>query len=144
MASTSWKASAFLSLLASVQAQLSPDPNHFTSPEVFPSPNATGSGGWEEAHAQAQEFLSQLTIEEKAYIATGVNGPWTGNIAPIPRLGFNGICMQDGPAGNKADFASVFPAGITTAATWDRKFFFERGAAMAKEFKGKGAHVALA
>lgn len=67
-----------------------------------------------------------------------------GNIAPIPRLGFNGLCLHDGPlAIREAVFASVFPAGITTAASWDRGLMHLRGIYMGEEFRGKGSHVAL-
>lgn len=71
-------------------------------------------------------------------------GPCVGNTVAIPRLGYPGLCLQDGPlAIRQADFASVFPAGVSTAATWDRQLMYGRGAAMGAEFKGKGAHAAL-
>ncbi|OGM49505.1 beta-glucosidase G [Aspergillus bombycis] len=114
------------------------------SPAVLPSPNATGSGGWEEALAKAKEFVAQLTLEEKADMVTGQPGPCVGNIVAIPRLGFNGLCLQDGPLAIRvADYASVFSAGVTAASTWDKDILYERGVAMGEEFKGKGAHVAL-
>ncbi|KAG4427453.1 hypothetical protein IFR05_017064 [Cadophora sp. M221] len=114
------------------------------SPAVYPSPNATGIGGWEEALAKAKEFTAQLTPAEKADMVTGKPGPCVGNIVAIPRLGFGGLCLQDGPlAIRTVDYASVFPAGVTTAASFDRQLMYERGAAMGAEFKGKGAQVAL-
>ncbi|KAK8118124.1 uncharacterized protein PG998_006405 [Apiospora kogelbergensis] len=114
------------------------------SPAVYPSPNMTGTGGWKDAMAKAQEFVSQLTPEEKAWMVTGAAGPCVGNIKPIPRLGFNGICLQDGPLSIRvADYASVFSAGVSAAASWDRKILYERGFAMGEEFKAKGAQVAL-
>lgn len=65
-------------------------------------------------------------------------------VAPITRIGFGGLCLQDGPnALRTADKASVFPAGLTTAATWDKKLMYARGSALAQEFRDKGAHVAL-
>ncbi|KAI7516063.1 hypothetical protein KC316_g21239, partial [Hortaea werneckii] len=67
------------------------------SPEVLPSPNTTGNGGWDEAFQRAQAFVDQLTVEEKALMVTGAEGPCVGNIQPIERLGFNGLCLQDGP-----------------------------------------------
>jgi beta-glucosidase len=144
MASISWKTAVFVSLLSSVQAQSNTTSSYYTSPTVYPSPNATGNGGWDAAYSRAQEFLSQLNVSEKAYMVTGVSGPCTGNIAPIPRLGFNGICLQDGPTAIRpADYASVFPAGITTASSWDKTFFFQRGAALGQEFRDKGTHVIL-
>lgn len=78
-------------------------------------------------------------------MVTGAEGPCVGNIQPIERLGFNGLCLQDGPLSIRyADYASVFSAGVSAACTWDRDILHERGMAMGKEFKGKGAHVALA
>ena len=68
-----------------------------------------------------------------------------GNIAPIPRIGFPGLCLQDGPASiRQATFATVFPAGLTAAASWDKGLIHERGLYLGAEFKGKGAHIALA
>ncbi|KAJ5762477.1 uncharacterized protein N7511_005859 [Penicillium nucicola] len=114
------------------------------SPAVLPSPNATGSGGWDEAFSRAQEFVAKLTIEEKADMVTGQPGPCVGNIVAIPRLGFPGLCLQDGPLAIRvADYASVFAAGVTVASTWDRDLLYKRGYAMGQEFKAKGAHIAL-
>ncbi|SMR54656.1 unnamed protein product [Zymoseptoria tritici ST99CH_1E4] len=114
------------------------------SPAVLPSPNATGVGGWEDALEKAKAFVSQLTLEEKAFMVTGQPGPCVGNIAPIARLGFNGLCLQDGPLSIRvADYASVFSAGVSAASTWDKDILYERGYLMGKEFKGKGAQVAL-
>lgn len=75
---------------------------------------------------------------------TGTEGPCVGNIGSIPRLGFQGLCLQDGPLAIRvADYASVFPAGITVAASWDRELAYTRGRDLGVEFKAKGAHVIL-
>jgi beta-glucosidase len=67
-----------------------------------------------------------------------------GNIAGIPRLNFTGLCLQDGPLAIRlAIYASVFPAQLAAAASWDRQLNRQRGAYMGAEFRGKGAHVAL-
>lgn len=90
------------------------------------------------------DWVQQLTLEEKASMVTGVAGPCVGNILAIPRLGFNGLCLQDGPLSIRvADYASVFSAGVAAAATWDRKVLYERGYAMGREFRAKGANIAL-
>ncbi|KAF2648787.1 glycoside hydrolase family 3 protein [Lophiostoma macrostomum CBS 122681] len=116
----------------------------YLSPPVYPSPNITGSGGWEAALSKAQAFVDQLTLEEKADMVTGTPGPCTGNIAPIPRLNFSGLCLQDGPlAIRPAIYASVFPAGLSTAASWDKGLAHQRGLYIGEEFKGKGSHIAL-
>ena len=75
---------------------------------------------------------------------TGTPGPCVGNIAPINRLQFSGLCLQDGPLAIRvADYASVFPAGVSVAASWDRALTTQRGAEMGEEFRGKGSHVLL-
>jgi len=77
-------------------------------------------------------------------MVTGQAGPCVGNIVAIPRLGFPGLCLQDGPLGIRvADYASVFSAGVSAGATWDKKLMYERGYTMGQEFKAKGAHVML-
>lgn len=61
-------------------------------------------------------------------MVTGVSGPCVGNIPPISRLGFNGLCLQDGPlAIRQADYVSVFPAGLTAAASFDKDLIYSRG-----------------
>ncbi|KFY10611.1 hypothetical protein V491_07580 [Pseudogymnoascus sp. VKM F-3775] len=134
-----------LSLFLVASAQSSWDHELFTtSPPVYPSPSSDGNG-WEAAFAKARTFVANLTLEEKAGLLTGnIRGPCVGNLVPIPRLGFNGLCMQDGPASlRQATFVSVFPAGLTVAATWDRKLMNTRGSYLGAEFKAKGAHVML-
>ncbi len=75
---------------------------------------------------------------------TGIKGPCVGSILPIPRLGFGGLCLQDGPLSIRvADYASVYPAGVTAAASWDKSLIYLRAVAMAQEFKDKGANVIL-
>jgi beta-glucosidase len=52
--------------------------------------------------------------------------------------------LQDGPlAIRQAIYVSVFSAGVSAAASWDRLLVRQRGVYMGVEFKGKGAHVAL-
>lgn len=105
--------------------------------------NATGTG-WEAAFQQASAFVAQLSLQEKSELVTGETGPCVGNIPAIPRLGFKGLCLQDGPlAIRQADYASAFPAGLTVAASWDKDLAHKRGYDMAMEFKDKGANVIL-
>lgn len=88
----------------------------YSTPPVYPSPNTTGIA-WEDALTKAKALVSELTLEEKVSLVTGTPGPCVGNIPAIPRVGFGGLCMQDGPlAIRQADYASVFPAGLTAAA----------------------------
>jgi beta-glucosidase len=94
---------------------------------------------------RAKAFVSELTLEEKALMVTGQAGPCVGNIYPIERLNFTGLCLQDGPASLRtADFVSVFEAGVTIASSWDKKMMYDRSLAMGREFRAKGAQIALA
>jgi beta-glucosidase len=77
-------------------------------------------------------------------MVTGTPGPCIGNIVAIPRLGFSGLCLQDGPLAIRiVDYASTFPAGVSAAATFDRELIYERGLALGAEFRAKGAQIAL-
>ncbi|KAJ5637655.1 hypothetical protein N7490_007534 [Penicillium lividum] len=114
------------------------------SPPVFPSPKMNGTGGWETALHKARQFVKKLTIEEKSGMATGEPGPCVGNILPIPRLNFSGLCLQNGPqCVEEGSYSSVFISGVSAAATWDRQLLYERGNALANEHKAKGSHVIL-
>lgn len=94
---------------------------------------------------KAKAFISELTLEEKSLMVTGQAGPCVGNIYPIERLNFSGLCLQDGPASLRtADFVSVFEAGVTIASSWDKKMMYDRSFAMGQEFRAKGAQIALA
>lgn len=96
---------------------------------------------------KAREYIQQFSLEERVALATGSGwhqGDCVGNIAPQPQHGFPGICFQDGPLGVRfADGVNVFPSGITLAATFDHSLAYERGKAIGREFKAKGANVYL-
>ncbi|KAL0933991.1 uncharacterized protein CTRU02_210790 [Colletotrichum truncatum] len=103
---------------------------------------------WSEALTIARDFVSNLTLSEKIGIVSGgylsPAPACVGAIGAIPRVGFEGICLSDGPTGySRSDGVSVFPAGITIAATWDRDLMHQRAVALGEEFKAKGAHVLL-
>ncbi|KAH7101613.1 beta-glucosidase [Auriculariales sp. MPI-PUGE-AT-0066] len=105
------------------------------------------NAAWNEALDKARSHLKDWTLEDKVNLATGVgwqNGPCVGNIPAIEKRGWKGLCLQDSPLGVRmTDGISAFPAGINVAATFNRKLMRARGAAMAHEFRGKGAHVFL-
>ncbi|KAH7329421.1 beta-glucosidase family 3 protein [Stachybotrys elegans] len=118
------------------------------SPPDYPSPwMDPEANGWQQAYAQAQAFVSQLTLLEKVNLTTGVG--WmsercVGNTGSIPRLGLRGLCLQDGPLGLRlSDYNSAFPVGITAGATWSRHLWNDRGRLMGTEAKGKGIDVLL-
>ncbi|RYP47045.1 hypothetical protein DL768_006840 [Monosporascus sp. mg162] len=119
--------------------------DHFTTVPTYPTPESTGKG-WELAFEKARDAVSRLNLTQKVGLTTGmVYGlSCNGNIAPIPSINFSGLCLADGPVSVRiADLATVFPAGLTAAATWDRNLIHERGRALGAEFRGKGAQVHL-
>ncbi|CAG7924832.1 unnamed protein product [Penicillium olsonii] len=136
---------AILALFASASALSWDHSQYLSSPssDEYPNPNTKGLG-WNQAFEQADEFISQLTVEEKVGLVSGTEGPCVGNIAPIYRLNFTGICIQNGPlALEQGSYTSIFPAGVTIAATWDRDLAFKHGYHLAEEFRGKGSQVIL-
>lgn len=103
---------------------------------------------WDAAYTAALAASSKLTFSQKVSLTTGTGislGPCSGNIAKIDRISFPYLCLQDGPVGLRGvDKVSVFPAGVTTASTWDRELMYLRSRAMGVENRIKGVHVALA
>ncbi|KIJ61677.1 glycoside hydrolase family 3 protein [Hydnomerulius pinastri MD-312] len=129
---------------------LAPDPPVYPAtdpwypPPVSPDPTIVPDFGpsWAAAHAKAQALIANFTIWDKVNLTTGINGNCVGNIGAVG--GFPGLCLEDSPLGVRyADLVTAFPAGITTASTWNRALMRTRGLYMGQEFKGKGAHVAL-
>ncbi|MCO5565290.1 hypothetical protein L7F22_018963 [Adiantum nelumboides] len=101
---------------------------------------------WQSAVSKAQSIVSQLTLPEKANLTGGIGsvGRCEGTLGRVERFGIPELCFQDGPTGVRAsDFVTVFPAGITTGATFNRNLMEKRGEVMAAEFKGKGINVLL-
>jgi beta-glucosidase len=43
-----------------------------TSPPKYPSPWGEGSGDWNESYVKARAFVSQLTLEEKVNLTSGI------------------------------------------------------------------------
>lgn len=118
------------------------------SPPFYPTPSTQGtSQKWKDAIGKARAYLQQFNQTEKVILTTGSGwqrGPCVGNISPIPRVGFPGLCLMDGPAGVRGiDRVTSFPDAITAAATFDRDLFYKRAYAMGQEFKTKGANIWL-
>ena len=80
----------------------------------FPSPwaaNNISDPSWAAAYAQAVAFVSTLTLTEKVNLTTGTG--WeadrcVGNTGDVPRLGFRGLCLMDGPVGVRSSKSSSF------------------------------------
>ncbi|CAJ1337596.1 unnamed protein product, partial [Effrenium voratum] len=76
-------------------------------------------------------------------------GYYVGNIAGVPRLGLPALKMQDAGQGFRATepktggTTTAFPCMLALASTWDEELVELVAAAIATEFKGKGANVVL-
>ncbi|KAK4249994.1 beta-glucosidase [Corynascus novoguineensis] len=147
MTSTKALVLGFLSALS-----LSPGGHAADTPFLgFPSPWAAATDNsdpsWAAAYAKAIDFVSDLTLTEKINLTTGTG--WEadrciGNTGSVPRLGFRGFCLEDGPLGVRyTQNNSAFPAGINVAATFSRRLMRLRGEALGAEFRGKGIDVML-
>ncbi|KAI1178126.1 beta-glucosidase M [Nemania sp. FL0916] len=123
------------------------------SEPVYPSPPTQGTGAWADAYNKAVKFVNQLTIEEKASLASGVTSSTgttgtlngcSGNIAAIERMNFTGLCLTDAGQGVRAtDFVSGYPSGIHVGASWNKALARSRAESMGMEFRVKGANIAL-
>lgn len=122
-------------------------PLYGLSPPVYPTPEGKGqtSAKWAEAYSKAAAFVAQLTLEEKVNVTGGTTEDiCVGLTGGVPRLGFYGICFEDGPAGMRgANFVSAFPAGTHLASTWDKDYMYQYGKAYGNEYYGKGVNAAL-
>ncbi|CAP96229.1 putative beta-glucosidase M [Penicillium chrysogenum] len=116
------------------------------SPPIYPSPEISGTGGWNE-FSKAQALVLQMTLEEKTSLTGGYPNETSGcggNIPAIARLGFPGMCLQDGPNGVRAaDFVNGYPSGIHVGASWNKTLAYSQSHAIGGEFRRKGATVAL-
>ncbi|KAF9064428.1 beta-D-xylosidase/beta-D-glucosidase [Rhodocollybia butyracea] len=131
----------------------SAQPSESSPATVLPPPDALDSGNtganggksWSNAFAKAQAVVMQMTIEEMANLTTGTDGLCVGNTGSVPRLNIPSLCLEDGPVGVRgAHGVSQFPAGLTSAATWDRNLIYARSKAMGQEFRDQGVHIPLA
>jgi len=81
----------------------------------------------------------------------GHKGLYIGNIYGNERLGIPSINMHDGPQGFRVTATTgpegsttAWPSALSSAASWDTQLIYKWSAAMAYEFKMKGANVQLA
>ncbi|HVP09843.1 MAG TPA: glycoside hydrolase family 3 C-terminal domain-containing protein [Phycisphaerae bacterium] len=87
-------------------------------------------------------LLKQMTLEEKIDMLGGHDNVRT---EANPRLGIPSLRMSDGPVGvHNWGPATMFPASICGAATWDVDLMRRVGQAFGREARARGVHVILA
>ncbi len=110
------------------------------------------------------EIVRAMSPEEKACLVVGFNKgcpaydpglPGTGGLTyPMPKYGIPSIVLMDGPTGVRLEpdwqdglgpvhFATCFPSGILTAASWDREVAAAIGRGIGQEALSFGADVML-
>lgn len=99
-----------------------------------------------------ETILSQLTLEEKAALCSGISN-W--RTTPIRRLGIPSVMMADGPhglrrekEGGKGQFkesypATCFPPAVTLASSWDPALLARVGRVIAGECLDQGVSTIL-
>ncbi|KAF7596190.1 hypothetical protein BBP40_002720 [Aspergillus hancockii] len=117
------------------------------SEPVYPTPETSGLGDWDEAFAKAKTLVGQMTDEEKNNITYGYSSTTNGcggTSGGVPRLGFPGMCLQDAGNGVRGtDMVNSYASGVHVGASWNRNLTYERGHYMGAEFRRKGVNVAL-
>jgi beta-glucosidase len=122
-------------------------PAGFVAKPYYPTPPGGWVSSWTDSYAKARAVVANMTLAEKVNLTSGTGyfmGRCIGNTGSALRFGIPSFCLQDSALGvASTDNVTAFPAGITVGATWDKDLMFERGAAIGREFKGKGANVHL-
>jgi beta-glucosidase len=118
----------------------------------FTGLEAGGKLSSQEIEAKAQEWLAQLTLEEKIEIMDGDTPFWAGlvdmmgggygdhlwNAGVISRLGIPGIRFADGPRGIVMDGATTFPVSMARGAAWDVALEERIGDVIGRELRALG------
>src|SRR3954454_153719 len=102
-------------------------------------------------HARVESLLRQMTLEEKADLATGVQNDFYGFYNNgLPRLGIPALQMADGPIGVRTANPNVFeqkttalPSGLALASTWDTDLAARYGDVMGNEAHRTNHNVQL-
>lgn len=117
------------------------------SPPWYPAPRGGTLDPWRQSYEKAAAMVREMSLVEKVNITTGTG--WAtnlcvGNTGSATNVGFPMLCLQDGPLGIRfADHATVWPAGITIAATWNKDLMYKRGKYLGREHRLKGVNVLL-
>ena len=90
---------------------------------------------------RAEDLLRHMTLEEKIDYIGGYKGFY---IRGIERLGLPEIKLTDGPVGTHKDGRSTaYPAGVLSAATWNKDLVYRLGEQLGRDSKARGVHILL-
>lgn len=105
---------------------------------------------WEQARARAKDLAARLSLREKASLLTGRwSLAFVGLTDGLPSYGVPALKMQDASSGFRttlpweAGTTTQFPSMLCLASSWDEELVGRVAAAIAREFRGKGANVLL-
>ncbi|MGL4336829.1 MAG: glycoside hydrolase family 3 C-terminal domain-containing protein [Turicibacter sp.] len=100
-----------------------------------------------------KELITQMTIEEKAGLCSGLNFWYT---KPVERLNIPSIMMTDGPHGlrkqadsadhlgiNKSVESTCFPTASALACSWNRELVHQLGVALGEECQAENVSIIL-
>jgi beta-glucosidase len=104
-------------------------------------------------HAEAQQLVARMTLDEKLGCLDGDLPFWPGLLdmmgggyyrhtfpaAAVPRLGVPGIRFADGPRGCVVGAATAFPVSMARGATFDPELEERIGEAIGAELAARGA-----
>ena len=164
---------AMIAISTSVLAQTLPPPTPpGATPPAFPG--APGTPGGAAAAARAAAVVSQpwmdatlppdrradlvesaMTLDEKIGLVHGYGAAipaslgGAGFVPGIPRLGLPDLNMSDSSVGIARDaprsrYATLMPATIGEAASWDSQIGYQYGALIGRELRAQGFNVSLA
>lgn len=120
--------------------------NLATSEGWYPAPRGGVDPAWVGAYQKAAAMVGKMSLLEKVNVTTGTGwqmGPCVGNTGNTS-VGFPSLCLQDGPLGVRYTYpVTAFPAGLTTAATFNKDLMYSRGRAMGREARNLGINALL-
>lgn len=95
-----------------------------------------------EHEAKAKEIVNRMTLEEKIKF---LSGRTSFSLQSFPHLDIPQILLADGPQGirNHAPHSTLYPAGILTAATWNRTLARRFGQSLGKDARARGVSILL-
>lgn len=106
--------------------------------------NPSAASKWAAALNRAGTMTPQMTSEELNNVTYGFSSACSGMTGSVPRVGWDGLCMNDAGEGVRGtDLVNAYAEGISIGASWNAELAYERARYMGAEFRRKGVKVAL-